>query len=101
MIDAVYRAESRRVLATLIRLLGGFELAEEALHEAFAAAVDHRGFRRRRALGHHTCSPLRMGAEQALVEHEFDRGRPPAFPRHYEPRLQEPERHTDSWVKSA
>ena len=36
MIDAVYRAESRRVLATLIRLLGGFELAEEALHEAFA-----------------------------------------------------------------
>ena len=40
MIDAVYRAESRRVLATLIRLLGGFELAEEALHEAFAAAVE-------------------------------------------------------------
>ena len=38
--DAVYRAESRRVLATLIRLLGGFELAEEALHEAFAAAVE-------------------------------------------------------------
>ena len=34
MIDAVYRAESRRVLATLIRLLGGFELAEEAPHEA-------------------------------------------------------------------
>jgi hypothetical protein len=40
VIDAVYRAESRRVLATLIRLLGGFELAEEALHEAFAAAVE-------------------------------------------------------------
>src|SRR5215475_6657417 len=39
-VDAVYRAESRRVLATLIRLLGGFELAEEALHEAFAAAVE-------------------------------------------------------------
>jgi len=37
VIDAVYRAESRCVLATLIRLLGGFELAEEALHEAFAA----------------------------------------------------------------
>ena len=64
-VDAIYRSDSRRVLATLIRLLGGFELAEEALHEAFAAAVDHRGFRRRRALGHHTCSPLRMGAEQA------------------------------------
>ena len=42
MIDAVYRAESRCVLATLIRLLGGFELAEEALHEAFAAAVEQR-----------------------------------------------------------
>jgi RNA polymerase sigma-70 factor, ECF subfamily len=39
-VDAIYRAESRRVLATLIRLLGGFELAEEALHEAFAAAVE-------------------------------------------------------------
>src|ERR1700741_1405250 len=39
-VDAVYRAESRRVLATLIRLLGGSELAEEALHEAFAAAVE-------------------------------------------------------------
>jgi RNA polymerase sigma-70 factor, ECF subfamily len=39
-VDAVYRAESRRVLATLIRLLGGFELAEEAMHEAFAAAVE-------------------------------------------------------------
>ena len=40
-IDAVYRAESRRVLATLIRLLGDFELAEEALHEAFLAAAEH------------------------------------------------------------
>jgi len=39
-VDVVYRSESRRVLATLIRLLGGFELAEEALHEAFAAAVE-------------------------------------------------------------
>jgi RNA polymerase sigma-70 factor (ECF subfamily) len=39
-VDAVYRAESRRVLATLIRLLGGdFDLAEEALHDAFAAAL--------------------------------------------------------------
>src|SRR6516165_3622963 len=38
-VDAVYRSESRRVLATLIRLLGDFELAEEALHDAFAAAV--------------------------------------------------------------
>ena len=39
-IDAIYRAESRRVLATLIRLLGDFELAEEALHDAFATAVE-------------------------------------------------------------
>ena len=39
-VDAVYRSESRRVLATLIRLLGGFDLAEEALHEAFVAAVE-------------------------------------------------------------
>lgn len=39
-IDAVYRAESRRVLATLIRVLGDFDLAEDALHDAFAAAVE-------------------------------------------------------------
>jgi RNA polymerase sigma-70 factor (ECF subfamily) len=39
-VDAVYRAESRRVLATLIRLLGDFDLAEEALHDAFAAAAE-------------------------------------------------------------
>jgi RNA polymerase sigma-70 factor, ECF subfamily len=40
VVDAVYRAESRRVLATLIRLLGDFDRAEEALHDAFAAAVE-------------------------------------------------------------
>jgi RNA polymerase sigma-70 factor (ECF subfamily) len=40
MVEAVYRTDSRRVLATLIRLLGDFDLAEEALHEAFAAAVE-------------------------------------------------------------
>ncbi len=39
MVDAVYRSDSRRVLATLIRLLGDFDLAEEALQDAFAAAV--------------------------------------------------------------
>ncbi len=39
-LDAVYRAESRRVLATLIRLLGDFDLAEDALHEAFTAALE-------------------------------------------------------------
>ncbi|HSO76569.1 MAG TPA: RNA polymerase sigma factor, partial [Blastocatellia bacterium] len=40
LVEAVYRSESRRVLATLIRLLGGFDLAEEALHDAFAAAME-------------------------------------------------------------
>ena len=40
LVDEVYRTDSRRVLATLIRLLGDFDLAEEALHEAFAAAVE-------------------------------------------------------------
>ncbi len=39
-LEAAYRTEARRVLATLIRLLGGFEAAEEALHEAFAAAAE-------------------------------------------------------------
>jgi RNA polymerase sigma-70 factor (ECF subfamily) len=39
-IGAIYRSDSRRVLATLIRLLGDFDLAEEALHDAFAAALD-------------------------------------------------------------
>ena len=39
-VDAVYRSDSRRVLATLIRLLGDFDLAEEALQDAFATAVE-------------------------------------------------------------
>jgi RNA polymerase sigma-70 factor, ECF subfamily len=39
-VEEVYRSESRRVFATLIRLLGDFDLAEEAMHEAFAAAVE-------------------------------------------------------------
>jgi RNA polymerase sigma-70 factor (ECF subfamily) len=40
LVDATYRSESRRVFATLIRLIGDFDLAEEALHEAFTAAVE-------------------------------------------------------------
>lgn len=40
IIDSVYRFESRQVLATLIRLLGDFDLAEEALHDAFRAALE-------------------------------------------------------------
>src|SRR5213078_713022 len=39
-VEAVYRAESRRVFATLIRLLGDFDRAEEALHDAFTAALE-------------------------------------------------------------
>ena len=39
-VDALYRTESRRVLATLIRLLGDFDTAEEALQDAFTAAVE-------------------------------------------------------------
>ena len=38
-LDSLYRQDSRRILATLIRLLGDFDLAEEAMHEAFAAAL--------------------------------------------------------------
>ena len=40
IVDGVYRSESRRVFATLIRLLGDFDLAEEALHDAFRAALE-------------------------------------------------------------
>jgi RNA polymerase sigma-70 factor (ECF subfamily) len=40
VVEEIYRTESRQVLATLIRLLGDFETAEEALHDAFAVAVE-------------------------------------------------------------
>jgi RNA polymerase sigma-70 factor (ECF subfamily) len=39
-VEEVYRLESRRVFATLVRVVGDFELAEEALHDAFTAAVE-------------------------------------------------------------
>ncbi|MBX7104001.1 MAG: RNA polymerase sigma factor [Gemmataceae bacterium] len=39
-VEAVYRSESRRVFATLVRLVGDFDLAEESLHEAFVAALE-------------------------------------------------------------
>jgi RNA polymerase sigma-70 factor (ECF subfamily) len=39
LLDSVYRVDSGRILATLIRLLGDFDLAEEAMHEAFVAAL--------------------------------------------------------------
>lgn len=40
IVDGLYRSDSRRVLATLIRLLGDFDLAEEALHDAFTIAME-------------------------------------------------------------
>ena len=40
IIEAIYRSESGRILATLVRLLGDLDVAEEAMHEAFAAALD-------------------------------------------------------------
>ena len=40
VIEALYRTESRRIFATLVRLLGDFDLAEEALHDAFKAAME-------------------------------------------------------------
>ena len=39
LLDSLYRVDSGRILATLIRLLGDFDLAEEAMHEAFAAGL--------------------------------------------------------------
>src|SRR5213082_2977469 len=39
LLDSLHRVDSGRILATLIRLLGDFDLAEEAMHEAFAAAL--------------------------------------------------------------
>ena len=39
-IETLYRSESGRILATLVRLLGDLDVAEEAMHEAFAAALD-------------------------------------------------------------
>src|SRR5215470_852188 len=39
-IETLYRSESARILATLVRLLGDLDLAEEAMHEAFAAALE-------------------------------------------------------------
>src|SRR6476469_5406554 len=40
LIDDLYRAESRRVFATIVRQVRDFDLAEEAMHEAFAAALE-------------------------------------------------------------
>ena len=69
-IEAVYRTESRRVLATLIRLLGDFDLAEEALHDAFRAAARAVAARRRARQ-----SARLAGVGRAL---QGDRRHPPA-----------------------
>lgn len=39
LVDGLFREESRRVLATLIRLIGDFDLAEDSMHDAFATAL--------------------------------------------------------------
>ena len=41
-IEEIYRSESRRVFATLVRLLGDFDAAEEGLHDAFRAALENK-----------------------------------------------------------
>ncbi len=98
-IDAIYRAESRRVLATLIRLLGDFDRAEEALHDAFAAAVEQwprdgmpgnpRAWlvstgrfkaidaMRRRARFDASLTQLAAAAERVAAVHEATDGEPP------------------------
>src|SRR5215831_5808486 len=40
-LEVIYHSDSRRILATLIRLLGDFDLAEDALHDAFTTALEH------------------------------------------------------------
>ena len=43
LLDEIYRSDGRRILSTLIRLLGDFDTAEEAMHDAFAAALEKWG----------------------------------------------------------
>jgi RNA polymerase sigma-70 factor (ECF subfamily) len=91
-VDATYRTESRRVLATLVRLLGDFDLAEEALHDAFAAAVERWGrdgvpanprawlvsagrFRAVDALRRRARADARLGALAARLEAEHEEAR--------------------------
>ncbi len=64
IVDDIYRSESRHVLATLIRLLGDFDLAEEALHEAFRAALEQNNFSH--AFGKLALVQLPTGAAQLL-----------------------------------
>lgn len=97
-IEDVYRVESRRVLATLIRLLGDFELAEEGLHEAFTAALEQwpregipnnprawltaagrfRGIDARRRRQRHAAALEALGALESLVAR--DAQEPPSAP---------------------
>ena len=79
-LEAAYHADKRRVLATLIRLLGGFDAAEEAVHDAFAAAAegvtDDRGRKAKvkfvSRLDYH---PFKLKEDAAVVRHALDAGR--------------------------
>ena len=92
-VDAIYRAESRRVLATLIRLLSDFDLAEEAVHDAFVAAMERwprdgvpqrprawlistGRFKAVDALRRRARSDARLGVLAAQLELEEDHDRP-------------------------
>ena len=63
-VGEVYRFESRRVFVTLVRVLGDFDLAEDALHNAFAAAFV-RWSRSRTSL------PRTRGAKQSTPKHDL------------------------------
>ena len=63
-VEGIYRNDSRRVLATLIRLLGDFDLAEEALHDAFARG-DLEEFHLAHAARADLCRRMGMRAEAA------------------------------------
>ena len=62
-IDAVFREESGRILATLIRIAGSFDLAEEAMQEAFTVALDRVAAKRRSPKSgrvDHGCGPSQV-----------------------------------------
>ena len=94
VVDAVYRSDSRQVLATLIRLLGDFDAAEEALHEAFTVAVEQwaregrsgqstsvacldrslQGHRRHAKAHAAGCVPGRTGKANGICHHQHRSG---------------------------
>ena len=76
MVDAVYRAESRRVLSTLIRLLGDFDLAEEALQDVFVSIWQRAGqYRAERGGAGQRMRLVRVAdVEPALASDRIDQG---------------------------